>query len=60
MTADDAHGQGHGRARGDSSDQRQSQTPTPREAGDESERVAGETVDQIGATTAQFQMTGAV
>jgi putative peptidoglycan lipid II flippase len=53
MNSDDAHGQGR-RAPGDTPDQRQSQTPTVEAAGDEAERVAGETVDQIGATTAQF------
>ncbi|HEY9285453.1 MAG TPA: murein biosynthesis integral membrane protein MurJ [Pyrinomonadaceae bacterium] len=54
MTADDAHGQGHGRATDATDDQRQSRTPTVEAAGDEAERVAGETVDQVGATTAQF------
>jgi putative peptidoglycan lipid II flippase len=54
MTADDAYGQGRGRDRGDTSDQQPSQTTTAEAAGDESERVAGETFDQIGATTAQF------
>ena len=57
MTADDAHGQGHGHdtANPDAASlQQPSQTPTVAAAGDEAERVAGETVDQIGATTAQF------
>ncbi|HLL75324.1 MAG TPA: murein biosynthesis integral membrane protein MurJ [Pyrinomonadaceae bacterium] len=53
MKPDDAHRQGR-REPGDTSEQQSSQTPTVRPAGDESERVAGETVDQIGATTAQF------
>jgi putative peptidoglycan lipid II flippase len=53
MTSDDAHGQGR-RAPGETSDQQPSQTPTVEAAAEESERVAGETVDQIGATTAQF------
>src|SRR3712207_3332362 len=53
MTADDARGQGR-RADGETSDQQPPQAPTVEAAGDEAERVAGETVDQVGATTAQF------
>jgi putative peptidoglycan lipid II flippase len=55
MIPDDAHGQGR-REPGDTTEQQSPQTPDPAApaASDEAERVAGETVDQIGATTAQF------